>query len=410
MNLPLRPPPGLQPRPVPVAPSLHGLVGAVDQVVDAALSNNSAVLGDEILVVQRQINRLTGALLDRVAAFDAVDGAHEVSGATTASWLRHRTGLPAGQSSDLVRTSRVLRDELPDTHAALRRGELTGQHARTVARTVRKVTDNVRTEHVGSVRAEVEKVMLDVGRSVDVGSLNGFANRVRQIVDPDGVLADANRAHERRWLTVARSIDGMVNIEGLLDPESGATVMTALAAGAVPTGSDDHRSGGQRRADSLVELCRQALDRGEVASSGGVEPHLLVTTSLDSLQQAHNAPAEMEWAGPVPPETARRFACDATLTRVLVNPEGMPLDVGRSTRVVPPAIRTALVVRDGGCVAECCDRPPSWTEAHHIRHWIDGGETSLANLVLLCRSHHRKVHEERWTIERINGRWTLAPP
>jgi hypothetical protein len=406
-----------------VAAQLATLVAAVDEVVRgcsglhhplAQSPRPAAVLSDEILVLQRQINRLSAAMLERVAAFDALGGAQLIAGATTSSWLRHRAGLPAGQSSDLVRTARSLRDELPRTQEALRAGDVTTQHARTIVHAVHQVTDNVTTEEVAEATAEVERVMLEVGRSVDVGSLNGFAKRIRQIVDPDGVLADANRAHDRRWLTAARTMDGMVDVAGLLDPESGAVLITVLASGSTPTGPGDTRSGGQRRADALTELCRQSLDRGEVPSTGGVTPHLLVTTTLDSLKRATHAAggesADMEWAGPIPPESARRLACDATLTRVLVDPEGLPLDIGRATRVVPPAIRTALVIRDGGCVADCCDRPAAWSEAHHITHWIDGGDTALDNLVLLCRTHHRMVHEEGWRIARDDGRLTLAPP
>jgi hypothetical protein len=103
--------------------------------------------------------------------------------------------------------------------------------------------------------------------------------------------------------------------------------------------------------------------------------------------------AETMWGAVLGPETARRLACDASLTRVVIDPDSQPLDVGRRTRLIPAAIRTALVVRDRGCTYPGCDRGPQWTDAHHVRHWSDGGTTSLDNLVLLCRQHHRTVHE-----------------
>lgn len=417
MKLSLPTPAGLPTRPAPPAARLRALHKAVTALVDANATSPStslpiAALGDEIVALQREINRLHGLLLERLAAFDANDGAHTLVGTSTSSWLRHRTGLPAGAASDVVRTARALRDDLPRTREALAQGDLTSQHARTIAQTVRKAADQIKPEHVAEVSHEVERVMLEVGRSVDAGSLSGFGQRVRQIVDPDGSLADANRGHERRWFTAAKTLGGMVSLEGLLDPQAGATLLTVLAAGAVPNGPEDTRSAGQRRADALVEVCRQQLDQGRVAASGGVSPHLLVTTSLQSLQQQTpgTEPAAIEWTGAIPPETARRFACDATISRVLVDPQGLPLDVGRSTRVISPAIRTALVVRDQGCVAECCDRPPAWTEAHHIVHWIDGGDTSLANLVLLCRTHHRRVHEAGWILDHHQGHWRVRPP
>jgi hypothetical protein len=152
-------------------------------------------------------------------------------------------------------------------------------------------------------------------------------------------------------------------------------------------------------------------------------------------------------AGPLDPEACRRLACDATVTRVVVSrqppeagarchggdphdPTGSglkgllwavlaklppilggapsrPLDVGRSSRVVTPAQRSALAVRDGGCVFPGCSRPLAWCEAHHVRHWLDGGPTDLDNLALVCRAHHREVHEGGWRLIRgPDGRFT----
>jgi 5-methylcytosine-specific restriction protein A len=96
--------------------------------------------------------------------------------------------------------------------------------------------------------------------------------------------------------------------------------------------------------------------------------------------------------GPVTPETARRLACDAKVSRIITDGGSQPLDVGRSSKVIPPALRRAVIVRDGGCRFPGCGRPPSWCDAHHILHWADGGRTALDNLLLLCRPHHRAVH------------------
>jgi hypothetical protein len=90
---------------------------------------------------------------------------------------------------------------------------------------------------------------------------------------------------------------------------------------------------------------------------------------------------------------ARLQAAMALLPVALGGPATQPLEVGRATRVVSPAQRTALAVRDGGCVFPGCDRPPGWCEAHHLRHWLHGGPTDLDNLALLCWAHHRAVHE-----------------
>jgi HNH endonuclease len=169
---------------------------------------------------------------------------------------------------------------------------------------------------------------------------------------------------------------------------------------------------------------------------------------LDALQGRPGAlGGELGWAGPLAPEVCQRLGCDGAVTRVLVTrhpsvhgdpdhdaggPEGLaallqtavarlpsalggvpsqPLEVGRTSRVVTPAQRSALAVRDGGCSFPDCDRPLAWCEAHHVWHWADGGPTDLENLVLLCRAHHRAVHEGGWRLERgPEGRWTATPP
>jgi len=292
-------------------------------------------------------------------------------------------------------------------------GEIGVNHARTICRTVNLIESAVVPDKQAEVVETAERVMLEVGRAVDAGSLTGFTKRVRNIVDPDGSLVDANRAHERRWLSTSTTLDGMVSIDGLLDADAGGMLLTALGSAGAPSGPDDHRSAGQRRADALVDVCAHALTDGALPTSGGIRPQVLVTTpltALSGLRTAAEPAAEMEWTGAVTDETARRIACDAAVTRIVLDPESMPLDVGRTTRAVPVHLRNALVVRDGGCVAEGCDRPAAWTDAHHVVHWAEGGATSLGNLVLLCRAHHRKVHEGRWEFSQINERWKLVPP
>jgi Domain of unknown function (DUF222)/HNH endonuclease len=254
----------------------------------------------------------------------------------------------------------------------------------------------------------------------------------------------------------------MVAIGGLLDPEAGETLLTALEPLARPSAAEDGRTAAQRNADALTELARRALEGGRLPQTGGVRPRVTVTIELASLLDQTELPgAEGSWVGPLPAETARRLACDAAVTRVLVarchrddyddhhHPsqhhaagEGshadadpaaglaarlraamtllppalggaptQPLEVGRATRVVAPAQRTALTVRDGGCRFPSCDRPVAWCDAHHLRHWLHGGPTDLENLVLLCRAHHHAVHEGGWRLDRHrDGTITAIPP
>ncbi len=171
----------------------------------------------------------------------------------------------------------------------------------------------------------------------------------------------------------------------------------------------------------------------------GQRPHLTLTVSAETLRSGAGAPpgaeappAELRGVGPIHPETARRLACDAVRTVVTVAPvadasmsaggvdrgqEGggistgaLPLSVGRATRTVPAHLRKALHLRDQGCRFPGCDRPPAWTDGHHIIHWADGGPTELANLVSLCRRHHRAVHEQGWRIHIADGVAVVEPP
>ncbi|WP_207782091.1 HNH endonuclease signature motif containing protein [Phytoactinopolyspora limicola] len=123
------------------------------------------------------------------------------------------------------------------------------------------------------------------------------------------------------------------------------------------------------------------------------------------------APAELTWGGPVSTGTARRLACDAAVTAVLVDQHGVPLRVGRAERSVTAGIWTALVARDRGCVFPACTRPPEWCHAHHIKHWADGGDTDVENLVLLCGHHHRVIHHGGWDVRLgVHGHPEFLPP
>jgi hypothetical protein len=219
----------------------------------------------------------------------------------------------------------------------------------------------------------------------------------------------------------------MVRVDGDLDPETGEVLLTALRAvmdsdaRSRPAGTED-RTPAQRRADALGELCRQWLDRSDRPNVAGERPHVTVTVGAEVLRDGEGQPTEMDRTGPVAPETARRLACDASIRRVVMSGPSEPLDVGRKTPVVSPALRHAVVMRDKHCRFPDCDRPPDWCDVHHIEHWADGGPTALWNLILLCRRHHRgcharegftlKLEEHRAVFRRADGSFLedRAPP
>ena len=174
-----------------------------------------------------------------------------------------------------------------------------------------------------------------------------------------------------------------------------------------PSKNDD-RTAGQRAHDALVEACeRVATGRTDGLPA---RPLVIITTSVDTLAGIDGAPAgELEGGGLIPMETVRRLACDSAITRITGLAE-LHHETTRASRTTPPSTRRALVARDQRCVFNGCGRPAPWCQAHHLKFWTDGGPTKLDNLALLCGSHHRKVHEEGWQLERKDGRWLAMPP
>jgi HNH endonuclease/Domain of unknown function (DUF222) len=144
------------------------------------------------------------------------------------------------------------------------------------------------------------------------------------------------------------------------------------------------------------------LDEGPLPERGGERPHVSVTMGLAALQAAVRG-THLELGGRIGPGEVRRLCCDAQVTPIVLGGNSEPLDVGREKRCATLPQRRAVAVRDGGCAHPRCDRPASWGEVHHIVHWVDGGETNLDNLVMLCWTHHRMVHRSDWVIRIRDG-------
>ena len=224
--------------------------------------------------------------------------------------------------------------------------------------------------------------------------LKDIAARLKEELAPDTCEKDRDAKAARQSVHLSDVGDGG-RLDGDLDAESTAILRAALDK-YMPAPEPGVKTS-QRRATALIEMARQALDFGTGHPGGANKPHLIVSLSADQLADSLGV-GYLPDRGTLPATDLRRLACDAKIIPIVLGSEGQPLDVGRTTRTIPPAIRVALNERDKGCRHPDCQRPPAWCDAHHVTHWLDHGETSLDNLLLLCRRHHTAHHKGHFTI------------
>ena len=334
------------------------------------------------------------------------------------AWLATGFNVALGAAREQVRTARAL-GQMPRTREALGGGEISMSAVRVLV--------SARDAHPGAF-SRAETLLVQAARIHSIADLGRVAAYWRQGVEREQALHGDEELRKRRRLHASVSYLGMVRLDGDLDPETGEALMTALRAvvdaESRSRGEDDERTPAQRRADALGEICRQWLDRADRPAVAGERPHVTVTVDAEVLRgertpspgvttqvtdpsemsgpgesigpaESSRLPAtsELDHVGPVHFEVARGLTCDASVMRVVMAGSSEPLDVGRRTPVVSAAIRRAVIVRDRGCRFPGCDRPQTWCDAHHVVHWADGGRTAVANLLLLCRRHHRLVHQ-----------------
>jgi len=360
--------------------AVQGLASRVDELVAVHLGARDGVtLGEDLVGIRRQIDRLEAEFARRLSEFDRKRGYVADGASSVVAWLRARCGLAAGGAAGRVGIAREL-SALPEADRLFREGEIGLDNAIVLARTVSEVGAGA----AKSVAAE----LVDAAQTHDPDRLRQESRSLRFRVDPEGAEKAFSRIRERRFLNVNQVLDGAFLIDGVLDPEGGATLRTAIDALCKPV-TGDSRTGGQRRADAIVELATRQLLGGALPTCAGQRPHMLVTVPHTALRGDSEAGSgEIAGAGPIPNAVAQRLACDSVLTAVRIGASGEPLDVGRARRTATPAIRRALMARDRGCVFPGCDRPPEWTDAHHLQPHARNGDTSVANMVLLCRVHH----------------------
>jgi len=405
----------------------------VDEELLAALSD-----------AQRARNAIDARMLRVIAEIETRGLAAEHGYKNTADLLQTVQRVGTGVAKARVRVARKTTPEhtlhgeelsapMPATGEALACAEISFEHARVIERTLAALPT-----HLVADRAEMlERDLAEHARVLDPDALRKVGKHALAMLDPDGPRPRDGAPTRNRLRLLPRGTG--FEACGWFDSESTAILRSALSPLAAPVGAHepgscevsgcdhgtgerlpDPRSAAERDGDALVELARRMLQVGELPTENGNRPQVTVTITLDNLRGSGAGLVEAGdgvGRGVIRAEDARRIACDAGVIPIVLGSDGEPFDVGRRHRIVHPALRRALAVRDGGCAFPGCGIPARWADAHHIRHWAHGGDTTLANTVLLCPRHHRLLHHGEWTVEIDQGvawfhppAWSGAPP
>ncbi|HWN01717.1 MAG TPA: DUF222 domain-containing protein [Candidatus Dormibacteraeota bacterium] len=343
-------------------------------------------LGDEIAELSAHLDAATARLLTLIREFDA-RGGWNGGFSSCAAWLGWRVGLDLGAARERVRVARAL-GTLPRLAEALARGELSYAKVRALTRVATPAT---------------EARLLAVGRAGTAAQIERIVRGWRR-ADRQAEVRQATRQHAER---------GTVLVRGRLTPEVGALLIRALDAARETLYQRTRATAGvtapdpamapptraQQHADALALLAETALhheiDPGAPGERYRVVVHVDAAALADPEQPGQSV---LEEGGHVSAETSRRLACDASRVVMRHDDEGRLLEVGARTRTIPPALRRALLHRDRSCRFPGCHARVG--EGHHVRHWAQGGPTTLGNLVLLCRRHHHAVHDEGYRVFR----------
>jgi 5-methylcytosine-specific restriction endonuclease McrA len=352
-------------------------------------------LGEEIAELSAHLDAATARLLDLIREFDA-RGGWNTGFRSCAHWLSWRVGLDLGAARERVRVARALAN-LPRLAEALARGELSYAKVRALTRVA---------------HPETEERLLAVGRAGTAVHVERIVRGWRR-VDQLAEAREAEHQHRSRGLQVFDDEDGMVIVRGRLTPEIGAILRRALEAGCETLYQQRHRNlahqtgerpldpptQSQQRADALALVAESALHSGLDPGASGERYQVVIHVDAGVLADTSAGQSVLEDGAHVSAETSERLTCDASRTVMRHDAAGRVVEVGSRTRTISPALRRALQHRDQGCRFPGCGVRVA--QGHHIHHWARGGPTKLSNLALLCRRHHRAVHEEGYQVERM---------
>ena len=403
----------------PVADAVAAIAAALDTVADCPLYGLEAGQAGGLLASVVAVEARLAGLRARLVSAAETAGTAEWAGApNTAAWLRANTRTDRVSAGRAVKLAKALDGEFTLTAEALSAGRVSEEQARVIVRAVRALPSSVDT----ATRREAEAHLVEQAGVFDPVELAKLGRHILEVVAPeeaDRLLGEALAREEaranRRHLSLLPDPTGGLRVTGRLDPETAALLEAALEPLAAPRPADedgpDPRTRGERQADALGEICRRFL-AGLPDTTNGGEPYTVVVTIREQDLRTGLGAALLPSGNAVSAAAARRMACHARIIPAVLDSEGQPLDVGRARRRFTAAQRRALALRDGdGCAFPGCDRPGTWTEAHHRVHWADGGPTDLANGVLLCCYHHQVVHQGHWAIVLgADGRPEFIPP
>ena len=352
-----------------------------------------AEIPTDLIQIEEEMLQLRGEIEIRELRFSKLAAARatfedvETGDQTNVDWIRHNCRMTQQAASDRVRVGEQL-ESMPRSEDAFYNGAIGFQHLAVMARTAAAVGDGFD-----------ETKLLPLAVKYSPGKFHHLSMRYRHTVQPQEVASEQHNQAEFNSLRLSTAEDGSLFVNGCFDTVTGAAIRSTLEPLAKPMGKHDYRDRDKRMADAFAEVVTR-----------NTQVHMQITSSVETLLGLLGSPgAENEFSLPISSKSVERWACDSTLSRVLLQ-DSIPIDVGRAQRVIKGAKRRALIARDRHCQWPGCERPASWCDGHHLKRWIDGGATDLENLVLLCGRHHRMVHEGDWQIVKTDeGFLPIAP-
>jgi hypothetical protein len=360
-------------------------------------------LAREITTLAGHLNAANARFLALISELDRRRGWAEFGMKSCAHWLNWQCGIDLGAAREKVRVARAV-EKLPQLAAAMAEGRISYAKVRAMTR----VAD-----------AGNEDYFLNIALHGTASHVEDVVRGYRRALDAEELSREAVQQRDQHLWFHTES-DGSLSIRGRVPAEVGALFKRALEAAldtlpipenvSAETSSDDLHRSRKRRVEALGVLAESFLASGPKDLSGADRQQIVVHVDAETLQHAHAGRCELEHGPSLAAETARRLACDCSIVRIVENAQGAPLDVGRRTRTIPPGIRRALQARDKGCrFPGCCFK--RYVDGHHVRHWANGGETKLSNLVTLCRFHHRLVHEGQVIVQALDdGAFRFVKP